>query len=81
MRSSLPQSVLKKYHNMQKLKQLNEEELKRITDDRDAVSFVKSKNEKVFYYSKNTKEENSPLLDVEIALRKCERTGFFRNKE
>ena len=65
---------------MQKLKQLDEKELKKITNDIDAVSFVKSKNEKVFYYDKTTKEENSPLLDVVIALWKCERTGFFRNK-
>ena len=66
---------------MQKLKQLNEKELEVITRDRDIVDFVKSKNEKVFYHSRATKEGNSPLLDVEIALRKCERTGFFKNKE
>lgn len=66
---------------MEKLKQLNEKQIERITEDRDIVNFVKSKNETVFYYGKAVKTEKNPLLDIEIALRKCERTGFFKSKK
>ena len=66
---------------MEKLIQLDEKKLEKITKDRDVVDFVKSKKETVFYYSKIAKAEKNPLLDIEIALRRCERTGFFKSKK
>ncbi|MFA5714565.1 MAG: hypothetical protein WC998_02345 [Candidatus Paceibacterota bacterium] len=66
---------------MENLKQIDEKELKKIIEHRDFADFVKTKNKVILYSPKNTKEQKNPLLDIEIALRKCERTGFFKNRK
>lgn len=54
------------------------EEAKKIIPDKDGIKKLK-KAEPIFRVVANVKpQETDDLVNVEIALRQCERTGFFR---
>lgn len=65
---------------MKTLDKLTFEEVKRVIPDREAIKKLK-KDEPLFKIVSNDLRsiEIDELVDMEIALRRCERTGFFRN--
>ena len=62
------------------LNRMTIEEIRQVVPDEDDIK--KLKNDEPFFRAVtkhiNTAETDE-LVDIEIALRRCERTGFFRN--
>lgn len=81
MRSGQLRNCLNLLILMDILKRVEISEIGEIIPDKDAVKFVIAKDEHVFTSGKSVSQigKDDPILEIEIALRRCERTGVFNN--
>lgn len=54
------------------------DEAKKIITDEEALKVVREQKEPVFRIENEIKMEKNPLLEIEIAIRKVERLGGFK---
>ena len=63
-----------------KLVKLQPDDAVKIIEDYDLATKIKSSNEPLFKLQNTpSRQKNDDLVDLEIALRNCERTGVFDN--
>lgn len=61
-----------------KLKKITCEEARSVIVDKNVLKLVVNRKEPVFIIkSRISQDKKEPLLEVEVALRKCERVGLF----
>ena len=60
------------------LHKIKREEIKEVSQDRDAFKSLVDSNEPIYWIQSTETRGTDPLVEVEIALRKGKRVGLFR---